>query len=93
MSAPLLYPIIVHAGFDPYWFAVVLTINMEIGLITPPIGLNLFVINSIAPEVPTREILSGSLPYVAVMIVAIIILCIVPEIATVLPEWWMGPAR
>ncbi|HLR30631.1 MAG TPA: TRAP transporter large permease [Paenalcaligenes sp.] len=93
MSAPLLYPIVVNAGFDPYWFAVVLTINMEIGLITPPIGLNLFVINSIAPEVPTREILAGSLPYVLVMILAIIILCIFPEIVTAVPEWWMGPAR
>src|SRR3546814_11503748 len=61
MSAPLLFPIITQAGFDPYWFAVVLTINMEIGLITPPVGLNLFVLNSIAPDVPTREILWGAL--------------------------------
>ena len=93
MSAPLLFPIVVNAGFDPYWFAVVLTINMEVGLITPPIGLNLFVINSIAPQVPTREILYGSLPYVLVMMLAIVILCIFPEIVTFVPEWWMGPAR
>src|SRR5690625_5617132 len=93
MAAPLLFPIVVNAGFDPYWFAVVLTINMEIGLITPPIGLNLFVINSIAPEVPTREILQGSLPYVLVMMLAIVILCVFPEIVTAVPEWWMGPAR
>src|SRR3546814_3119581 len=55
MSAPLLFPITTQAAFDPSWFAVVLTINMEIGLITPPVGLNLFVLNSIAPNLPTRE--------------------------------------
>ena len=92
MSAPLLFPIVVQAGFDPYWFAVVLTINMEIGLITPPIGLNLFVINSIAPDVPTRDILMGALPYVLVMMLAIVILCIFPGIVTALPDMVMGPA-
>ena len=92
MAAPLLFPIVTQAGFDPYWFAVVLTINMEIGLITPPVGLNLFVINSIAPQVPTRDILMGSFPYVLVMILAIILLCIFPEIVTALPDLLMGPA-
>jgi len=92
MSAPLLFPIITQAGFDPYWFAVVLTINMEIGLISPPVGLNLFVINSIAPDVPTKDILWGALPYVLVMLLAIVILCIFPGIVTGLPDWFMGPA-
>ncbi len=93
MAAPLLMPIITQAGFDPYWFAVVLTINMEIGLITPPVGLNLFVINAITPQVPTRVILWGALPYVLVMLLGIVILCIFPEIATWLPEYVMGPAH
>ncbi len=92
MAAPLLFPIVTQAGFDPYWFAVVLTINMEIGLITPPVGLNLFVINSITPQVPTRDILMGSFPYVLVMILGIILLCIFPEIVTALPDLLMGPA-
>lgn len=92
MSAPLLFPIVVQAGFDPYWFAVVLTINMEIGLITPPLGLNLFVINGIAPQVPTREILWGALPYALVMVLAIIVLCLFPQIATILPDYVMGEA-
>jgi C4-dicarboxylate transporter DctM subunit len=92
MAAPLLFPIVTQAGFDPYWFAVVLTINMEVGLITPPVGLNLFVINAIAPQVPTREILWGSLPYVVVMFIGIILLCIFPQIATWLPDAVMGPA-
>ncbi|OYR12421.1 TRAP transporter large permease [Brucella grignonensis] len=90
MTAPMLFPIITQAGFDPYWFAIVLTINMEVGLITPPIGLNLFVINAIAPSVPTRDILWGSLPYVLVMFLAIVILCIFPGIATWLPNHMLG---
>ncbi|HLR13447.1 MAG TPA: TRAP transporter large permease [Burkholderiaceae bacterium] len=92
MAAPLLHPIIMQAGFDPYWFAVVLTINMEIGLITPPVGLNLFVLNSIAPQVPTRDILMGALPYVLVMMLAIVILCLFPGIVTGLPDLVIGEA-
>lgn len=92
MSAPLLFPIVTQFGFDPYWFAVVLTINMEVGLITPPVGLNLFVIKAIAPEVPTSEVLWGSLPYVLVMLLGIVILCVLPELATWLPDRIMGPA-
>ncbi len=90
MTAPMLFPIITQAGFDPYWFAIVLTINMEVGLITPPIGLNLFVINAIAPDIRTKDILWGSLPYVLVMFLAIILLCIFPDIATWLPNQMLG---
>jgi C4-dicarboxylate transporter, DctM subunit len=92
MAAPLLLPIVTQAGFDPYWFAVVLTVNMEIGLITPPVGLNLFVINAIAPQVPTKDVLAGALPYVILMLVAIVILCIFPGIATWFPNYLMGTA-
>lgn len=92
MAAPILLPIITSAGFDPIWFAVILTINMEIGLISPPVGLNLYVINGIAPEISLRTILMGSLPFVACMLVAIVLLCLFPGIATWLPEAVMGPA-
>ncbi|MEP3246677.1 MAG: TRAP transporter large permease [Sneathiella sp.] len=90
MTAPILLPIIITAGFDPYWFAVILTINMEIGLITPPVGLNLYVINGIAPEISLPTILKGALPFMICMIVGIIILCVFPEIATWLPNEVMG---
>ncbi|MEO1280789.1 MAG: TRAP transporter large permease [Pseudomonadota bacterium] len=93
MTAPILLPIITTAGFDPYWFAVILTINMEIGLISPPVGLNLYVIRGIAPDIPLTTILKGSLPFVACMVVAIILLCIFPEIATWLPNTLMGEVR
>jgi TRAP-type C4-dicarboxylate transport system permease large subunit len=91
MAAPILLPIVESAGFDPYWFAVVLTINMEIGLISPPVGLNLYVINGIAPDIPLRTILMGSLPFVGCMVVAIVLLCLFPGLATWLPEMVMGP--
>jgi len=91
MAAPILMPIILGAGFDPYWFAVILTINMEIGLISPPVGLNLYVINGIAPEIPLKTILKGSLPYVGCMVLAIILLSFFPSIATWLPDLLMGP--
>ena len=92
MTSPILLPIILHAGFDPVWFGVIVTINLEVGLITPPVGLNLFVVNAIAPEVPTRTILLNTLPYVIAMLLGIVILCIFPGIATWLPDTLMGPA-
>ncbi len=55
MTSPILLPIIMAAGFDPVWFGVILTINMEIGLIHPPVGLNIYIINAIAPDVPADE--------------------------------------
>ena len=65
---------------------------MEIGLITPPVGLNLYVINAIAPDITLRQILVGSLPYVMCMVLGIVLLCLMPGIATWLPEAIMGPA-
>lgn len=91
MTAPILLPIITAAGFDPIWFGIIMTINMEIGLITPPVGLNLFVVNAIAPDVPTKTVLWGALPYVGMMVLCIVILCIFPEIVTWLPDYLMGP--
>jgi len=91
MAAPILLPIITGAGFDPIWFAVILTINMEIGLISPPVGLNLYVINGIAPDISLKTILWGSLPFVACMVIAILLLCLFPQLALWLPDLVMGP--
>ncbi|MDH3230887.1 MAG: TRAP transporter large permease [Alphaproteobacteria bacterium] len=92
MTAPILLPIVEQAGFDPYWFAVVFTINMEIGLITPPVGLNLYVINGISPDVSLPTILKGALPFMLCMVLGIVLLCLIPGIATWLPTLLMGPA-
>ena len=93
MTSPILYPIITTAGFDPVWFGVIMTINMEIGLIHPPVGLNIYIVSSIAPDVPVTQVMWGTLPYVGCMMLAIVILCIFPEIATWLPDHLMGVAR
>ncbi|MBK7062755.1 MAG: TRAP transporter large permease [Rubrivivax sp.] len=90
MTTPILMPVINAAGFDPIWFGVVLTINMELGLITPPVGLNLFVINGITPDVRLPTILKGALPFMGCMVVAILILCVFPGLATWLPTQLMG---
>ena len=92
MTAPILYPIITNAGFDPVWFGVIITINMEIGLIHPPVGLNIYIVSSIAPDVPVTTVMWGTIPYVLCMMLAIVILCIFPEIATWLPDHLMGTA-
>jgi tripartite ATP-independent transporter DctM subunit len=91
MTAPILYPIVTTAGFDPVWFGVIITINMEIGLIHPPVGLNIYIVSSIAPDVPVTKVMWGTIPYVLCMMLAIVILCIFPEIATWLPDYLMGP--
>ena len=86
LTLPLLFPVIVHAGFDPVWFGVVLVILVELGQITPPMGLNIFVIKSIDKTSKISEIVRGSIPYVFIMLIAIILLTLFPEIALWLPS-------
>src|SRR5271169_254003 len=93
MTSPILLPIITAAGFDPIWFGVILTINMEIGLIHPQVGLNIYIVSAIAPDVPLVKIMWGTLPYVICMMLAIVILCFFPQIATWLPDHLMGAGR
>jgi len=95
MTAPIILPPLRSAGFDLIWFGVLMTIVMETGLIHPPVGLNLFVIKNIAPDIGLGEIIRGVLPFVALMFVAVVVICVAPEIATALPDAVMGvaPAR
>ena len=86
MVTPVLYPLIIGLGFDPIWFGIIMTLNMEMGLITPPVGLNLYVLKGIAPDVPLKEILIGTLPYVGVLAFGILVLSIFPDIVTWLPR-------
>ncbi|HET7365104.1 MAG TPA: TRAP transporter large permease [Burkholderiales bacterium] len=93
MTSPILLPIITAAGFDPVWFGVIVTINMEVGLIHPPVGLNIYIVQAIAPDVPVTRVMWGTIPYVLCMFLAIVILCVFPEIATWLPDTLMGPVK
>jgi tripartite ATP-independent transporter DctM subunit len=93
MTAPIILPPLKAAGFDLVWFGVVMTIVMEMGLIHPPVGLNIFVIKNIAPDIPLRDVIYGVLPFVGLMLLAIVLLCVFPSIATGLPAMLMkGPA-
>ena len=86
ITLPMLYPIIKALGFDPIWFNVVLLINMELALITPPVGMNLFVIKGISEDSSIQDIIVGAAPFAVIMVLEITLLCFVPGIATWLPS-------
>jgi tripartite ATP-independent transporter DctM subunit len=90
MVMPILTPVLEAANFDLIWFAVILTINMEVGLITPPVGLNLYVLKGVAPDVPLPTVLKGSAPFVLLMFLAIVLISLFPQIALWLPSQMMG---
>ena len=86
ITVPILYPIIKQLGFDPIWFNVVMQINMEMALITPPVGMNLFVLKGVSPARRMEDIIRGVVPYIGVMALEILLISVVPEIATWLPS-------
>jgi len=90
MVAPLLLPIVQGLGFDPIWFAVIMTVNLEIGLVTPPVGLNLYIVKNIAPDVPMSHVLLGVIPFVIIEVIVIVCVCIWPELALWLPNKMIG---
>lgn len=90
MVAPLLLPVVTGLGFDSVWFAVIMTVNLEIGLVTPPVGLNLYIVKSIAPDVPMSHVLLGVVPFVLIELLVILCVCIWPELALWLPNKMIG---
>jgi TRAP-type C4-dicarboxylate transport system permease large subunit len=86
LTVPLFFPLIVHMGLDPVWFGVLIVVVVEIGLISPPVGMNLFVLSTLLPEVPTRTVFRGVLPFVTVDCVRLAILVAIPGISTFLPS-------
>ncbi len=85
LTVPLLFPVITALGFDPIWFGVVVALNMELALVTPPVGLNIFVLKAVA-GVSLKEAVLGTLPYVALLFVCLVILMLFPQIALWLPS-------
>jgi C4-dicarboxylate transporter DctM subunit len=90
MTAPIILPPLKAAGFDLIWFGIVMTVVMEMGLIHPPVGLNIFVIKNIAPDISLKDVIWGVMPFVGLMFFAVILLCLFPGIATTLPNLMMG---
>jgi tripartite ATP-independent transporter DctM subunit len=86
MTAPIILPPLRAAGFDLIWFGVVMAVVMEMGLIHPPVGLNIFVINRIAPDIGLGQVIRGTLPFVMLMALGVVILSLAPGIAMWLPD-------
>jgi C4-dicarboxylate transporter DctM subunit len=83
---PIFFPIVISLGFDPVWFGVVVVMVVELGLITPPIGMNVFIIKGMAQDVKLSEIYAGVIPFVLAQIILIIAVVLFPAIALWLPE-------
>ncbi|HEV2055467.1 MAG TPA: TRAP transporter large permease [Methylomirabilota bacterium] len=90
---PILFPLITGLGFDPVWFGVIMVVWLEIGFITPPVGLNLFVIQGLMPGTGAREVTIGTTPYVIMMILLVVILFVFPDLALWLPGQMMPGRR
>jgi C4-dicarboxylate transporter, DctM subunit len=90
MTAPIILPPLKAAGFDLIWFGVVMTIVMEMGLIHPPVGLNIFVIKNVAPDIPLKDVVWGVMPFLGLMFLAVLLLCVFPGFVTWLPDVLMG---
>jgi len=86
LTMPILYPIVLKFGFNPIWYGVILVILIELGLITPPVGFNLFVIHGISGGRPMNEIIRGAFPYVMLILSMVFILYLFPQMATWLPQ-------
>jgi len=86
ITLPMVFPALLALGFDPIWLGVVMVITMEMGQITPPVGINVYGIASVAPDVPMGSIFKGILPFFLMMLLAIGILVLFPDIATILPN-------
>ena len=86
LTVPVFFPLIVHLGLDPIWFGVLIVVVVEIGLISPPVGMNLFVLSTLLPEVPTRTVFRGVLPFVIADCLRLAILVALPIISTWLPS-------
>lgn len=86
VTIPIVYPIILSLGYDPIWFGVIAVIVIEMGMITPPVGINVFVVKSVAPKVPMAAIFAGVLPFWFAMVAALVLIIAFPQIALVIPN-------
>jgi C4-dicarboxylate transporter DctM subunit len=88
--APLVFPIAISLGIDPIHLGIIMVVNMEIGMITPPVGLNLFVTSGVA-QMPMMRVVKAALPWLAILFVFLIMVTYIPWLSTLLPNSLMGP--
>ena len=86
LTMPVFFPVIVRLGFDPVWFGIIIVCVVEIGLISPPVGMNMFVLKTLLPEVRTATVFRGVLPFMGADVVRLAILCPFPWLSLWLPS-------
>ena len=86
LTLPVLFPIVVGLGFDPIWFGVFTVVLGEAAVITPPVGINVFVVKGVAPDVPMYTIFRGIVPFLYAIMLCLIIIWAFPQLATYLPN-------
>ena len=91
ITLPIVFPVIVTLGFDPIWFGVVIVLQNECGLLTPPVGSSLYVLHGLRPNEPFSEVAWGAYPFVGVILVMVVVLTLFPQLATWLPSLMYGP--
>ncbi len=87
LTVPVFFPIVVGLQFDPIWFGVIVVMVVELGLITPPVGMNVFVVKALVPEVTTWRVFAGVAPFVVANVIALVLVVVFPAIALLLPGW------
>jgi C4-dicarboxylate transporter DctM subunit len=90
LTTPFIFPIVVNLGWDPIWWGIVLTVLIEAALITPPVGLNLYVVQGMRERGPIADVIWGALPFVGAMMLLIGLLMAFPNLALSLPKLVMG---
>jgi len=90
LTVPIFFPIITGLGFDPIWFGVMIIIVMMMGFITPPVGMNCYVLSGIIRDVPLSTIFAGAVPYLLALLVGAVIITIFPDIALWIPDLIYG---
>ncbi|MGE5794131.1 MAG: TRAP transporter large permease, partial [Bacteroidota bacterium] len=86
LTVPIVFPIVLALGYDPIWFGIFMVIVLEMGLISPPVGINVFVVKGVAEDVPMGKIFAGIMPFWVAMIVCVVLIIAFPQIALVLPN-------
>ena len=89
-TVPIITPVVIAMGFDPVWFGILMMVLLETALITPPVGLNLFIVQGVRPRGQIRDVMIGSLPFVVAMLAMVVVLVLYPDLALWLPRT-VGP--
>ena len=87
LTLPMFFPVVMGLGYDPVWFGIVIVMVIELALITPPMGMNLFIVRAVAPEVPLITIIKGITPFVLLDLARVLLIVAFPVIALWLPNY------